>query len=63
MTTIVLYPTTDQGLVKAAVELMQAKIPFGYITSCIQLAYWPHINDFLLIKKQLTEVIVAVEEL
>ena len=50
MTTIVLYPTTDQGLVKAAIELMQAMIPFKYTTACIQIGYWPHINDFLLLR-------------
>ena len=63
MTTIVLYPTTDQGLVKAAIELMQAMIPFKYTTACIQIGYWPHINDFLLLRKRLTEVTVKVEEL
>lgn len=63
MTTIVLYPITDQGLIKASIELMQAEIPFKYIISCIQIGYWPHINDFLLLRKRLTEVTVKVEEL
>jgi hypothetical protein len=63
MTTIVLYLTTDQGLTKAANELIQAQIPFRYIVSCIQITYWPWINNFLDIKERLTEVDTKVEEL